>query len=173
MHETAEHIVEAVQNGRIGRREAVRRLVALAAATFAGGASSQAIAQPAAAPAPSESSFKSVGLNHIALRVSDVKRSQAFYQRHLGLKTLREAYPNQCFLGAGGNNFVALFRSETPGLDHYCYTIEGYDHRAVGDKLESLGLPPRRISNRVYFDDPDGIEVQLASEWGDYPGPQR
>jgi len=171
MHETAERIVEAVQQGKLGRREAVGRLVALAAATFVPGATlASSDAKPESTPAPS---FKSVGLNHIALGVSDVARSRDFYRRHLGLETLRESLPDQCFLAAGGNNFVALFRSSNPGMDHYCYTIEEYDHRKVGDKLEALGLPPKRISNRVYFNDPDGIEVQLASEWGDYPAPRR
>jgi catechol-2,3-dioxygenase len=29
--------------------------------------------------------------------------------------------------------------------------------------LEAAGLSPRRVSDRVYFDDPDGIEVQVSA----------
>lgn len=166
MHEMADRIVGAVESGRLSRREAVGKLVALAAATFAAG--------PARAESPPDRpSFRSVGLNHVALRVTDVERSSAFYREHLGLTPLQGTGPERRFLGAGRNHFVALFRSSKPGLDHYCYTIDDYDAGAVADRLESLGLSPRRTQNRVYFDDPDGIEVQLASEWGDYPGPRR
>jgi hypothetical protein len=38
--------------------------------------------------------------------------------------------------------------------------------------LKEQGLSPRRTEHRLYFDDPDGLEVQIASEWGDYPGPR-
>ncbi|MCP3977957.1 MAG: hypothetical protein GY716_01320 [bacterium] len=163
MHEIADRILEQVEQGKLGRRDAVARLVAVAAATFVGGTAG---AQPTANAA--QPTFRSVGLNHIALRVADVSRSRDFYRKHLGLETLQESKHN-CFLAAGKNNFVALFRSDRPGLDHYCYTVEGYRAGDVVERLGSVGLESRRVQNRVYFDDPDGIEVQLASEWGDYP----
>ena len=165
MYESMDRLVKAVEQGQLSRREAVGRLVALAAAAFAGsGAVAQTDAPVAAVP-----TFQSVGLNHIALRVTDLERSRDFYGRHLGLKPLQES-PYNCFMAAGGNNFVAMFRSGRPGMDHYCYTIEGYRAGEVVKTLEGAGLEPERHGNRVYFDDPDGIQVQLADQWGDYPG---
>ena len=169
IHET-ETLLAEVQQGKMTRREASRRLLLLAAATF-GAAGSGCAAQGAEAGDSSGSAptFQSEGLNHIALRVTDLNRSRDFYGKHLGLKVLRQSSYN-CFLAAGANNFVALFRSDSPGLDHYCYTVPNYEAGAVVETLKGVGLEPRRTEDRVYFDDPDGIEVQLASTWGDYPG---
>ncbi|ANM30325.1 hypothetical protein ABI59_13210 [Acidobacteria bacterium Mor1] len=172
IHET-ETLLAEVQQGKLTRREASRRLLLLAAATFgavgSGCAAQGAQSASTADSAESKPTFQSEGLNHIALRVTDLNRSRDFYGRHLGLEVLRQS-PYNCFLRAGGNHFVALFRSDTPGLDHYCYTVPNYEAGAVVETLKGAGLEPRRTEDRVYFDDPDGIEVQLASTWGDYPG---
>ena len=168
MYEMADDLVRQVEQGRLSRREAVGRLVTLAAAAFATTSWSGA-AQQGSAARVKPPTFQSLGLNHVALRVTDIPRSRAFYQRHLGLRPLRESSSN-CFLGAGGNNFVALFRAQEPGLDHYCYTIEDYRPGKVVDKLAAVGLEPERHQDRVYFDDPDGLQVQLSGEWNDYPG---
>lgn len=159
MHDIADRLIREVESGRLSRRDAVGRLVAVAAVAF--GASGGSRAHHGEEP-----TFESLGLNHIALRVTDIPRSREFYQKHLGLKLLQESQYN-CFLGAGENNFVALFRAEQAGLDHYCHTIDTYRAGDVVKKLETAGLSPRRRENRVYFDDPDGIEVQLAGEWDD------
>jgi catechol 2,3-dioxygenase-like lactoylglutathione lyase family enzyme len=156
MHQQAESILEQVENGRIGRRQAVARLVALAAATFAAGPAGGAETAPG-------STFRSQGLNHIALRVTDLARSRDFYRRHLGLRVTSESQQS-CFLDAGANNFVALFRSSAAAMDHYCYTIEGYDAGEAVETLKRVGLAPRRVADRVYFDDPDGLEVQISGE---------
>ena len=58
---------------------------------------------------------------------------------------------------------LALFRGSTPGLDHYAFAIEGYSAAAAVEKLEAAGLKAKRRGNRVYFDDPDGIEVQVTA----------
>ena len=165
MYEMADRLVRGVESGKLSRREAVTRLVTLAAATFAGHA---AVAETSTT-GPTAPTFKSVGLNHIALRVTDIPRSREFYGKHLGLKTLRES-PRNCFMSAGRNNFLAMFRAQSPGLDHYCYTIERYQPDEAVRRLDLAGLKPERHANRVYFDDPDGIQLQLANEWGDYPG---
>ena len=70
----------------------------------------------------------------------------------------------------GNDNFVALFRGKEPGIDHYCYTIDDYDPGAVVARLEDAGFSPRRRENRVYFDDPDGLTVQLSGRRSSWPG---
>jgi catechol 2,3-dioxygenase-like lactoylglutathione lyase family enzyme len=109
------------------------------------------------------STFSAVELNHIALRVTDVGRARDFYMKHLGLKLSREG-TNNAFLTCG-RNFVALFRGDRAGLDHYCYSVKGYDADAAEQTLRQAGLSDiRRSGDRIYFSDSDGLTVQLAAE---------
>ena len=150
-----EELVAAVEEGTISRRCLIARLGAVAAC-MAGAKNVAAASQPEA------STFNALGLNHIALSVSDVGRSRDFYKKHLGLTVMRERDGQSCFMGCG-EHFVALFRAAEPGLDHYCYTIKEYAPAVVVNKLNAVGLKPRRVENRVYFDDPDGITVQVSA----------
>ena len=108
--------------------------------------------------------FQATALNHIALSVTDVGRSRDFYVKHLGLRVTRDGSSN-CFLNVGPN-FLALFRARQAGLAHYCYTIKGYTADSAAETLQAAGFKPRRAENRVYFDDPDGLEVQLSAPNG-------
>jgi metallothiol transferase len=154
MKATIEGTLDALQAGRITRREAVLHLGAVVLA-LAGASRTAAVTADASSP-----TFGAVGLNHLALRVTDVARSRDFYLEHLGLKVVSESDTN-CFLGCG-KNFVALFRSDSPGMDHYCYTVPDYSAGDVVERLKSADLNPERHADRVYFDDPDGLTVQLA-----------
>ena len=162
MSEVVEQVISGLEQGRLTRRQAVASLTGLLAAALGaprGWASENARAE----------TFRSVGLNHVALRVPDIDRSIAFYGQHLGLGVLRKG-PSNAFLSCGGNNFLALFRSDKAGLDHFCFTIDDYDASRTVKRLEAAGLTNERHEDRVYFEDPDGITVQLSGEWNDYPG---
>lgn len=152
---TAEALVQAFEEGRISRRQLAARLMGLGAAM----AAAPNIVQAAQ---DGGSTFQATGLDHIALDVSDVKRSVEFYRKHLGLKVIRGQGEDSCFLGQSDGFFLALFRGDDPGLNHYAYRIESYDPDEVVSKLKAAGIEPRRVQNRVYFDDPDGIEVQVS-----------
>jgi lactoylglutathione lyase len=148
-----QHFIEKMladyEQGRGSRRRLVNVLTAVAAS--------------ATAATDHESTFRGVALNHIAIRVTDIQRSRNFYQKLFGLPVLHEAEDN-CFLGLG-NNFQTLFKNEKPGLDHYCIAIQNFNADAVMEELKHDGLKPRRPtgSDRIYFPDPDGLEVQLSS----------
>ena len=81
----------------------------------------------------------------------------------LGLEVASEGQ-RSCFLRCSEKNFVALFKGEKSAMNHYCYSIEDYDAKEAVEKLTEAGLKPRRSGKRVYFDDPDGLEVQIASK---------
>ncbi len=137
------------ETGQLSRRDLMIGLAAVAVAP-------QASAQ-------SSSSFKGSEINHVAINVPDVQRSRDFYRELLDLPVLDESR-NSCFLGLGEGNFLSIFRG-SPGLNHYCIGIEDFEVGRVADELRRQGLEPRRTAgtNRVYFDDLDGIEVQLAA----------
>ena len=148
--------VERYDSGRMTRRELVTHLAALAVVFGAAGRSSLSAAD--------SSTFEGLGLNHIALHVTDVPRSRDFYVKHLGLSVTSDCGERSCFLDCG-DQFVALFRAERPGMAHYCYAIKDFDLAVAEEKLNAQGLEPRvhRQGGRIYFDDPDGLEVQLSS----------
>ena len=145
MERTISRILATYEEGKISRRGLIAGLVALAGTTR----SAQA------------STFKGMSLNHVALSVTDIQRSKAFYQKHFGLSVVRES-ENSCFLDLGPH-FLALFRSSASGMNHYCIAIDGYDADVVVETLKSEGLKSRRSGNRVYFHDPDGIAVQVSA----------
>ncbi|MHC4994430.1 MAG: VOC family protein [Planctomycetota bacterium] len=147
------------ESGRVSRRQLVAQLGAMVASA----AGVAALSDSAHAAHHGGHTFQGVGLNHLALNVTDVQRSRDFYVKHLGLKVSRES-DNNCFLTCG-DNFVALFKNAQAGMNHYCYSIQNYDVDEAEKKLKDAGLGEglRKPSGRIYFRDPDGLVVQLAS----------
>ena len=156
----ADRLLDLYDRGAMSRRSVIAGLTALAAAGAARAAGPEEGNRPL---------FSGRNVDHIALGVSDVGRSVAFYERFLGLKKLR-GDENSAFLGrADGGFFVALFRvdpeqGEKPGLDHFCFGIDDYDPTEAARELRAAGKEVRQTGGRTYFDDPDGIEVQLAAK---------
>ncbi len=151
-------LIEKYESGKINRRQLVAGLGSLVLLGGAGPLSARQTPQTDEAP-----TFRATGLNHIALRVTDVARSRDFYVKHLGLTVTRDGRQS-CFLDCG-KHFLALFRSNEAAMDHYCYSIDDYDVDECEAKLKAVGIKPRvvRPDGRIYFDDPDGLEVQLAN----------
>ena len=150
-----DRMLDAYDGGRLSRRTLMLQLTGLLGAAAAVGA-----AQDRPKPA---STFTATDVNHIALRVTDVSRSRKFYEEHLGLTLRSDNSPNSVFMNVGKHDFLALFRADKPAMDHYCYTIKGYTAPDAVQRLEAAALEPRRRGNRVYFDDPDGLEVQVSA----------
>jgi catechol 2,3-dioxygenase-like lactoylglutathione lyase family enzyme len=144
--------------GKLSRRQLVARLMGLgvAMAVMETGRAQESTTENI------EPLFKAKGLDHIALDVVDVPRSRDFYAKHLGLDVVR-GDDNALFMGADRGFFLALFKAEKAGLNHYCYGIENYDVATAVAKLREAGINPRQTGGRVYFPDPDGIEVQVAN----------
>lgn len=155
MDREVSHLLEDYETGRVTRRQVVARLALLGAAIGSG--RSAGAEEEGQGP-----TFEAVGLNHIALRVTDVARSRDFYKRHLGLSVASQSLPGNCFLQCGPQ-FVALFHGERPEMDHYCYSVPGYDQQDAARRLRAQDIEPRLAGSRIYFPDPDGLEVQLAS----------
>jgi catechol 2,3-dioxygenase-like lactoylglutathione lyase family enzyme len=156
----ADRVVDDFLAGRLARRDLVVRLLALGAAL--GGA--PAAARPLGRAAdPSPPTFSAQSVDHVALSVSDVSRSAEWYARHLGLRVTRQD-ASSAFLSCAGGDFLALFQSPRAGLNHYSFGIPGYDPQVAARRLQAAGLTPKPRGGRMYFDDPDGIEVQVSPE---------
>jgi metallothiol transferase len=162
MPRAIDELVDRFERGALSRRELIARLVALGVS-----AGSPALAG-SASPAPIEV----VGIDHIALRVSDVERSARFYAEHVGA-TVRSRSPNAIFMDLR-TQWIALFgpgaastgfAPTAPGLDHISFQPTGV--RSFEERTQALrehGLDPQSPpgSGRVYFKDPDGVILQLS-----------
>ena len=147
-------MVDQFVAGRITRRELLWGLTTLVAAGAAG-RSDLVHAQQRS------STFQAVGLNHLALRVRDLDRSQAFYERHLGMTRIpsRVASPR---LMACGPHVLNLFQAAAPQMDHVCFTVPDYDAKVAAERLRAQNLVPEVEDDRVHFRDPDGYKLQVG-----------
>jgi len=163
-----ERLVCCFERGSISRRQLIAGLAALCATPAAAAGAVPRMSAPPGQVAPIPVS----GVDHIALRVSDLARSTAFYRDHLGGR-IRSRSSNSVFLDVG-SQWVALFargavstgyQVTQPGVDHIAF--HSSQHRSLAERMGVLrdhGLDPVSPSgsNRVYFRDPDGTVLQLS-----------
>jgi len=117
-------------------------------------------------------------LEHVNLTVADVERSAAFYRDLFGfhVRWRGKTSDGQEAAHVGDDRcYVALFQAVRPGRAEADYDVVGMNHFGfVVDSLEEskrrlrqLGIEPHHEADyepgrRLYFLDPDGIEVELV-----------
>lgn len=161
--EFVEKLVSAFEQRQLSRRELVASLVAATGAV--------AIAPGALAQAPAPVAIGR-SMNHVSLAVSDVARSAEFYQRVLGMDIISRPANGGLNMGLGQESFLGLYNLPNPGsMHHLCIGVDNYDADDLAEKLVAHGIeaqvnrdPANRTSggDQLYFNDPDGISVQLA-----------
>lgn len=124
--------------------------------------------------------LKPMKLDHLALKVTDMEKSLAFYQHVLGLEVVRRSGPNEAggyaaVLRAGHQkldlfsrpDFVSADKDEPVGMDHLCLQM---DAASIDDVVADLrqarvdifwGPVERQGHTSVYVYDPDGMHVEL------------
>jgi lactoylglutathione lyase len=133
---------------------------------------------------PTITSFQT---GHVALNVTELERSSAFYQRLLGLSVAREgtdANKRWAFLGRGGKLVLTLFQQSSgefgtsaPGLHHLSFQVESMDQvRAAEAIAHELNAPffhdsivahsEGSSSGGIFFADPDGIRLEIYAPTG-------
>jgi catechol 2,3-dioxygenase-like lactoylglutathione lyase family enzyme len=123
----------------------------------------------AAQAAPKEEGLKAVTLNHVTVRVPDLRKTSQFYQEFFGMP-LKQHSEKTHILGVG-KSFFGIEQKGTPAeLDHYDFGIAGFDADAVLAKLKARNLKVESGGTKESFKfwDPDGFLVQLNGP--DYEG---
>ena len=123
------------------------------------------------------------GLDHVVLRVADLERSLGFYRDMLGCPVVRERDSGLTQLKAGSAmiDLVALDSKagrsggagpgrEGRNMEHFALNLKEFDEAAIRAHLKTFGVEVKKSGRRfgaegygpsVYFDDPDGNEVEL------------
>lgn len=162
MDKQLNNLLDDYDQKKISRRELMALLLASGAAATAGSVQAQT-AEPVA-----------IGrsMNHVSLSVADVNRSADFYNRVLGMEIISRPANGGLNMGLGSESFLGLYQFANPGsMHHLCIGVDNYDADTLAGRLEQHGIQARvnrdaanRTSggDQLYFNDPDGISVQLA-----------
>ena len=129
----------------------------------------------------------SLQTGHVALNVTDLARSQRFYEQVLGLeeqKNSSDAERKWVFLGREGRLILTLFQQSTgtfdtagPGLHHLSFQVDNVAQvRAAEQVVRSLNAPifhdalvahaEGADSGGLFFADPDGIRLEIFAPTG-------
>ncbi len=150
MSQDLEQMLDDYDHGKVSRRALIGMLAALTVA-------------PAKAEKPQ--GFKATSLNHVTLAVADIERSRRFYEEVLGVSVV-STQKNGINMGLG-DSFLGLYKIDSPPrIHHFCVGLDEYEVNASAERLRGLGIDPyvRPDKPEVYFQDPDGISVQLEDK---------
>ena len=107
------------------------------------------------------------GYDHIMLRVNDVDKTAAFYQKMFGLSPVERS--NGKVWVSDGNlrlGWRETLAGEQPGIEYYAIRTEPFEVDAFSRNVEALGAKSveefNERDNILLFRDPDGIKVGLV-----------
>ncbi len=128
--------------------------------------------------------IKTLGLDHLVLRVANVQRSITWYRAALGC-TLERVLPSfGLYQLRTGRTLIDLVDIEGPvgkmggaaagakrrNLDHFCVQLETFDEKQIVAYLKKKRIAPGKVERRygalghgpsMYLTDPDGNTVEL------------
>jgi catechol 2,3-dioxygenase-like lactoylglutathione lyase family enzyme len=114
--------------------------------------------------AETEATLHFAALDHVAIAVTDVEKSVAFYSRVFANTVLKDNRSTRRYLKLGPC-YVAIAApaqgQEAHRVDHFCAGIGGFQLEQVKSFLQARGMSPRETTVGLFVADPDGIQVQL------------
>jgi catechol 2,3-dioxygenase-like lactoylglutathione lyase family enzyme len=118
-------------------------------------------------------------LDHVALRVTDLRRSAEWYARTLGLRRCHEGAWEIPIMLCAGTTGVALFpagdggawpsppRPCEAGMSHFAFRVSRAVFGEARDEFRRRGVEftfeDHEIAHSIYLRDPDGHSVELTT----------
>jgi catechol-2,3-dioxygenase len=104
---------------------------------------------------------EAVTVNHIAVSVSDLRRSRNWYCKTFGLQVIQES--DQSVLLGFGESMLVLRLDANPGtVSHFMFGINQFNAVDLKTRLLEQGLQPQQDSDSFHVRDPDGLNVQVG-----------
>ncbi len=124
--------------------------------------------------------IKPRNLGHLVIRVRDLKRSEEFYTKFMGLEVNDRGGDSMVFFrsndGVHHDLAIAKIADDAPGpeqdrvgLYHFAYEFDSFDqlreaYRMVNEMgIRIAGFGDHGESKGLYILDPDGIEIELSA----------
>ncbi|MBL9135514.1 MAG: VOC family protein [Verrucomicrobiales bacterium] len=121
------------------------------------------------------------GLDHVALYVSDLARSERWYTETLGLRRVHaEVWGRQPVMLVAGRSGVALFQARSPALtsppppavpgtmSHLAFHVAPSAFASWRTALAARNLDvefqDHQVTQSLYFRDPDGHQLEITTE---------
>jgi catechol 2,3-dioxygenase-like lactoylglutathione lyase family enzyme len=146
MEQAMSQLLQAYEKGKLSRRALLQGLALVAVSSA-----------PVAA-----AGFRSDGINHVSLYVTDMTKSAAFYDRVFGAKITKRDGSTLVEFGKGR----LVIRPGKPAgtVDHFAVGVgEKLDKVAVTADLKARGATAYAEGNELRVKDPDGFPIQLSA----------
>lgn len=109
-------------------------------------------------------------LDHVALTVSDLRKSTEWYQRVLGLeRRYQEAWGDEPTFVCAGSTGLALFPAENAPskMTHLAFRADRETFERAQRELKQQGIEfvfqDHQIVHSIYFTDPDGHRLEITT----------
>lgn len=146
------NLVTRFEKGTLTRRELIRGLAILAAASGT------------AAAMPQEAGFKGAKIDHVSIQVTDLQRSIDFYQKLFGFSVVSQDKSNEIVRLGINKTLVSLHHKSPMGLvDHFAIGVDPFNKESVTRELKQRGVTPdENIDAGFHIKDPEGLSVQIV-----------
>jgi catechol 2,3-dioxygenase-like lactoylglutathione lyase family enzyme len=146
------NLVTGFEKGTLTRRELIRGLAMLAAASGT------------AAIGAEDSGLKAAKIDHVSIQVTNLQRSIDFYQKLFGFAVVSEDKNNEIVRLGINKTLVSLHHKNPIGIvDHFAIGVEQFNKEAVTRELKLRGVTPEEnIDAGFHIKDPEGLNVQIV-----------
>jgi catechol 2,3-dioxygenase-like lactoylglutathione lyase family enzyme len=146
------NLVKSFEKGALTRRELIRGLAMLTAASGTAAAGLQ------------EAGFKGAKIDHVSIQVNDLQRSIEFYKNLFGFNVVSEDKSNEIVRLGISKTLVSLHHKSPTGIvDHFAIGVDHFDKESITSDLKLRGATPQEnIDAGFHVKDPEGLSVQIV-----------